>query len=457
MVRVFGRATPLLDLTELPGLDDLHWPDVGGPVADAQALAAQVYGAAAARLLVGGATAGVLAMVLAAAGPGRTLLATMPFHRSVAAAAILSGCRLRALPPRLVGQSQVPAPEGPGAVAAALAGTRPAALLVTSPTYHGLTADLAGIAAVCREAGVPLLVDAAHGAHFGFSPLFPPAPPALGVSACVVSLHKTAGSLTPGALLLVGSARAGEQRPAMPEVDLDRVSAALRLVETSSPPYPVLASLDLARRRLALRGRADWEQAARLSAWTLERVRRRSGGVLAPLSLPAAQDPTRMVFELSPLAPPALTGLVVAERAGRAGVDLELAGWGNVVAVATPADSAKSHRRLAETLVAASVEASPAATVKRELALRLEKDCWNEVATEACLPGQAFRAPRHRLPVARAVGRVAADIVCPYPPGVPLVLPGQVLAEPVARYLVSLADAGYRVQGLSDFEIEVVR
>lgn len=462
---VFGRAYLGQDLTELEGLDDLHWPVPGGPIAEAQALAAEAFGASEARFLAGGSTAGILALILAAVGPGQTLLVTTPFHRSVAAGAVLAGCELRALPPRLLPSPAIPAPAKVTSLERAVGAFRPAAVLVTSPTYHGLVADLVPAVRVAAQAGIPLLVDAAHGAHLGFSPDLPDSPARAGASAWVVSLHKTAGALTPGALLLLGptrrAAEADEVSGILPApLDPGRVAAALRLVQTSSPSFPVLASADLARRRLALRGRADWTRLAGLCREAARSITAETGGRLAPLEdVPTVglghslaglrHDPTRLVFSLASTSPPDLTGLDIARRVADAGVDLEMAGWDHVVAVATPADGRRELAHLVAALAAVvDKQELIGSEGRRELGLDLEKHCWEAVPAYPVGPSEAFHRPRRLVPVAEAEGRVAADIVCPYPPGVPLVVPGQRIDKTVAAYLAFLGEAGRKTQGL---------
>lgn len=467
MALALGRRGFEFDLTEVGNLDDLHCPSTDGPLEEAQRLAAEAYGAAEARFLAAGATTGILAMVLAAVPPGRTLMVTVPYHRSVVAAAVLAGCRLSFVPPRLGGLSGRPVPASSDVVALSLQRERPAALLVTSPTYEGFSAELTPLAEACARARVPLLVDAAHGAHFGFSSCLPPTPVVSGVSACVVSLHKTAGALTPGAILLIGRrTAAGPGGPAAPPLEDGRLAAAVRLVHTTSPSHQVLASLDLARRRLVLAGEQDWSAAAERSEEVRECVRR-AGGWLVPFAPPedGLTDPTRIVFEVEPSAHPDLTGLDVGAAAARRGVDLELAGWGHVVAVAGPADTPRDCRRLARALVEGTRlegadtgggPAAPGERPRREWALSLEKECLLAGCEVVLPPGEAFRRPRRRVPVTRSVGRIAADVVSPYPPGVPLVLPGQRMTQSVVRYLDLLARSGVRVHGMSDGGVEVL-
>jgi len=482
-----GRAAFSLDFTELGSLDDPRWPTPGSPTAEAQALAAEAFGWDEARFLVGGATAGVLAMVLANAGRGDTLVATLPFHRSVVSACILAGCELAPVLPRVIGPFGVLAAAGSGEVNRAVRRHRAPAVLVTSPTYQGLVEDLPALVRSCRESDIPLLVDAAHGPHFGFGPGLPDGIASSGASASVVSLHKTAGALTPGALLLFGShpgshpgshvgshvgSRAGSHAGSRaaggraPAVDVARLDAALRLVETSSPPFPLLASMDLARRRLALHGARDWARTVELSVRSSARVDRETGGALSPLEPPAplTKDPTRLVFGLrdSPGVPPDLTGFSLAGRLGEAGVDIEATGWASITAVATPADDEEAYDRLVSALVSAMVppRAGPSADragprgrggeppVRRELGLAMEKDCWEEAFVREMSLTEAFRSPRRRVPVEGAAGDIAADVVCPYPPGVPLVVPGQRISGKIVRYLEYLIRHGGRVQGV---------
>jgi len=480
-VRVFGRGVLDLDLTELPGLDDPHWPAPEGIVEQAQVLAAEAFGARDARFLVGGATAGVLAMVLGAVRPRKLLLAAQPFHRSVAAAATLAGCELNSLPVRLAGSAGIPLPAPADALRREIALRRPAAVLVTSPTYHGVTADLRGYADVCREGKIPLLVDAAHGAHFGFAPELPPEATRFGVSACVISLHKTAGALTPGAVLLIGP-RDQEKRPAHGQestawipgheraartpgqdapatIDLARVDAALRLVETSSPSFPVLASLDLARRRLAVHGAEDWGKAVKLASQTASRIALEGFGWLGPFKAPHGQDqdPTRLTLELADETPPDLTGLELAQAAAAGAVDLEMAGWGHVVAVTGPADTPESHDCLVSVLTRA-LEVKTYSGPKRELALAMEKDCWEAERVIVLTPAEAFRRRSRLVMVDEAAGRVAKDIISPFPPGVPLVFPGQRITEADALYLTFLGQWGARAYGLTErtAQVEVI-
>lgn len=442
-----------LDLTELPALDDLHHPAPGGMIAEAQDLAARAYGAAGAYFLVGGSTSGVLAMALAAVAPGELLLVTLPCHRSVAAAAVLSGCRLGLVRPRLLPYSGLPAPAPSHELEAAIRQARPSAVLVTTPTYHGIAAPLEPAAEACAGLGVPLLVDAAHGAHLGFAPCYPVSPVRY-AAVSVMSLHKTAGALTPGALLLLGGGKSPDRR---------RLESALRLIQTSSPPFPVLASLDASRRALAVQGAVDWTRVRELCDRTRREVSRQTRWLRAlevSVDDGLALDPARLVFTIDPTAPDHLTGTVLAGAVSRRGVDLELVGWSHVVAIAGPADTEDDHRRLVATLVAAEGEAEAMPSrfegPRRELAVELEKDCWKADQEWVLSPADAFRRVWTTLPVADAAGRVAAEAIAPYPPGVPLVFPGQRISTALTRYLSLTGSSGVPVYGVSGSEVEIV-
>jgi arginine decarboxylase len=242
-------------------------------------------------------------------------------------------------------------------------------------------------------------------------------------------------------------------------LDLARVDTILRLIETSSPPFPVLASLDLARRRLAVSGAEDWGRAVALAVQTASLIARGSRGWLCPLIIPGGldQDPTRLTLILTEEAPADLTGLGLARAIAADAVDVEMAGWGHIVAVTGPADTPLSHGRLVSAMTRA-LEARTHSGPKRELALAMEKDCWEAERVLVMTPAEAFRHRGRLVSVDEAAGRVAKDIISPYPPGVPLVFPGQRITEADALYLTFLGQWGARAHGLTErtAQVEVI-
>lgn len=233
------------DVTEITGTDDLHHPE--GVIQEAQELAADCFGAEESFLLVGGSTAGNLALILTVCPePGMTLILQRNVHKSVVHGLMLAGVNAVFVEPQLDDDSGLAVAPAAEAVQAALAAyPEAAAVLVTMPNYYGMGTDLAPLARICHDHSVPLLVDEAHGAHYGQHPALPAGALACGADGVVQSTHKMLPALTMGAMLHVQG----------PRLDRTLLRQRLAMVQSSSPSYPLMASLDLAR-RLVHTGRA---------------------------------------------------------------------------------------------------------------------------------------------------------------------------------------------------------
>ncbi|WP_339312199.1 aminotransferase class I/II-fold pyridoxal phosphate-dependent enzyme [Paenibacillus sp. FSL M7-0896] len=232
------------DVTEITGTDDLHHP--GGVIREAQELAADCYGAEESYMLVGGSTAGNLALILTVCSePGSLLILQRNVHKSVIHGLMLAGARAVFLEPQIdPGSGLAVAPSAETVQAALAAYPEAAGVLVTMPNYYGMGSDLAPLAQACHTSGVPLLVDEAHGAHYGQHPALPAGALAGGADGVVQSTHKMLTALTMGAMLHVQG----------PWLDRALLRQRLAMVQSSSPSYPVMASLDLARRLLHSQG-----------------------------------------------------------------------------------------------------------------------------------------------------------------------------------------------------------
>jgi arginine decarboxylase len=292
-----GHGALRMDLTELDELDDLHHPE--GVIAEAQALAAKAFGAETTHFLVNGATAGIHAMVGAVCNPGDTLIVPAETHPAVAGGMILAGAQPLFLPAASCHDGHLAPAVTPEAVAAALlAHPEAKAVLVTSPTACGVACDLAAIAQLCHAHDKPLLVDESHGAHFHFHPGLPPSAMAAGADMAVQATHETLSALAQAAMLHVRGDR----------VSRPRVRNVLQLIQSSSPNYLLMASLDTARRQMAVNGRGLLDGAIALS----EDARHRLGAlegleVLGPAGH-VAFDPTRLTVRVAALG---LTGFQV--------------------------------------------------------------------------------------------------------------------------------------------------
>lgn len=417
-------------------------PDLGRRAAgvdglqEAEALAAAAHGARLARFLVNGTTAGIHALLMAGTEPGRPVILPRNIHRSLIGGLILSGARPAFVVPQYLEEAGVATVPTAEAVAAALEQEpRASGLWLTAPTYYGWLPDLPEMVRVARAAGLPLWVDEAHGALFGFHEALPPGALAAGAAASVRSLHKGGGSLVQSSLLLLGD---GGPDPA-------RVDAALALLQSTSPSPLLLASLDAARAWLAGGASGHLDRLVETALGIREALNRMPGihcwgpEVVGQAGI-AAWDPTRIVFSVEGLG---LSGLEAAAWLRRVcGLQVEMADLINVVVVLSPADGPWSAQRLLDGVGRLVDEARPG---RRPMRLPPPP-----LPPAPLTPREAFFAPSRPVPLREAVGEASAETVAPYPPGIPVLIPGEEVTPETVEYVVQLRQAGARLEGGSD-------
>ncbi len=410
-----GELGAGLDITEIDGFDNLNEPRT--LFADLERRAARLWGAEESICLVNGSTAGVLAAIRAALGRGGELLLFRGSHRSAYHAAELVGAKLHYLTPALAPDcgiwGSVTAEEVDRALAA-----HPGVRLVgiTSPTYEGVLSDVKAIAAVCHARGVPLLVDEAHGAHLGFGG-FPAGAVACGADLVVQSLHKTLPSLTQTAVLHVSGGL----------VEPHEVRRNVAIFQSSSPSYLLAASIDGCIGFLEREGNA---QAAR---WLADLAAfRASLGDLKHLKLLTGGeavfdfDPSKLVLST---AGTALTGAALMERLrAEFHIELEMACDQYALAMTGMGDTADSLARLAEAVRALDSRCERAPSKAPGNIPLPEKRL--EIFEAAAHPG-AF------CPVEAAEGKISGEYVWAYPPGSPLLAPGEVIGAETAAALAT--------------------
>jgi lysine decarboxylase len=408
-------------------------------VAAAEALAADLWGADWCRFSVAGSTHGNQALALAVARPGDQVLATRAVHRSLLLGFVLSGARPRWVVPDVDPVSGLPGGLPVDRVQQALR-EHPAAkaVFVVDPGYVGARSDVRGLADVAHAAGAALVVDQAWAAHFGFHPALPPHALAAGADALVTSAHKALPSYTQAALVLARSDR----------LDPDRLERAFEATHTTSPAAAILASIDAARRLLALDGPRLLDRTVRVVRAARDRLATVDG--LRVLDGPAdAVDPTRLAVGL---AGTGAFGFDVEDDLVAAGFPVELADRDTVVATVTVADDASTVEPFVEALVAAVERhrGEPRAVVAA---------AWlgTDLPEAALTPREAFFAPHETVDAKAAVGRVSAELVAPYPPGIPAVVPGEVVAAEVLEALREAAAAGVRVAYAADPTLATVQ
>jgi lysine decarboxylase len=431
LVELWGQRTFDYDLPAMTATDNTLHPT--HCVKEAQELAAEVFGAAATFYLGGGATTGIAAMILAAVPPGGTILLPRNVHRSVAAALVLSGARPRFIEPEVLPQCGALGISSE-AVEQAIADGPVSAVLLTRPTYYGLARDLSDISTICKRQGIPLLVDEAHGPHFRFLPEGGPRP-ALDEGADLVaqSCHKTLGSL-------VGTAQVhvGHDSPVSPA----QLRDALNLLQTTSPNYLQLISLDANRRYMAREGAALFADAVSDAQTLAAEINSLAG--LAVLS--AADDPRLAAHKLDPLR------LVInVAGAGWTGYDAELllrrefkiedelSDWFNIVLVISPNEDATARQRLLAGLKQISDNPRTPATSSIAEATNLLQPL---IPPLVMTPRDAALGPKSAVPLAASIGRVCAESIMFYPPGIPLLMPGEEVTEDIIEVCQELLAGG---------------
>jgi len=398
-------GTAGIDFTEIDGLDNLHSPE--GILRDTMNLAAELYGAKESFLLVNGSTCGILAAVYSACRGGKPLIAVRNAHKSVYNAALICTSPVHYLMPRLSEDGLVLDITPEEVQRAIEACPDAAAVLITSPTYDGVVSDIAGIAEVCHAHGIPLIVDAAHGAHLGFLDPEVKSPVECGADLVIMSLHKTLPSLTQTGLLHV----AGEL------VNPETVMQALTIFETSSPSYLFMASIDGCLHEM--------RKPELFRAWSENIVRLRKTAEICPgvcLRKPEgifAFDESKLI-----LACDGYSGEELAEILRKDfGIEPEMTAQGYVLLMTGAGDTDEMAGRLCEafrylgkhprTAVSQAFRASP----------------YGVAPESVMLLSEALNAEAESIPLENACGRISAEFVMPYPPGIPSVAPGEVITE----------------------------
>jgi arginine decarboxylase len=431
LVELWGQQTFDYDLPAMTATDNTLHPT--HCVKEAQELAAEVFGAAATFYLGGGATTGIAAMILAAVPPGGTILLPRNVHRSVAAALVLSGARPRFIEPEVLPQCGALGISG-ATIAAEIAKAPVAAVLLTRPTYYGLARDLSDVSKVCRQHGIPLLVDEAHGPHFRFLPEGGPRP-ALDEGADLVaqSCHKTLGSL-------VGTAQVhvGRHSP----VSAAQVRDALNLLQTTSPNYLQLVSLDANRRYMAREGRSLFAQAVTEAKALAAEINSLPGlAVLDPAANPRLAghkiDPLRIVINVAGAGWTGYDAELLLRQEFK--IEDELSDWFNIVLVTSPNDDPAARERLLAGLQKVSANPRPAAKSSIAEASDLLQPA---VPPLVMTPRDAALGPKQALPLRDAIGRVCAESIMFYPPGIPLLMPGEEVTPDVIEVCQALLAGG---------------
>ncbi|RCX18277.1 arginine decarboxylase [Anaerobacterium chartisolvens] len=437
----FASNIPLLDLTEIPGTDNLH--NASGVILKAQQLAAQAFGADETFFLVNGSTCGIHAIISTVCSEGDKLIVSRDCHKSVLNAMILFGVRPVYMGlefDRLCGISTAVIPER---VEEALRLHPDASgVLITRPNYYGVCSDIEAIASIVHSYGRILAVDEAHGAHLAFAPCLPICAMEAGADICVQSAHKTLPALTQGAYLHVKGGR----------IDRDRLRFNLGLLQTSSPSYVIMSSLDVAREIMhtgaphLMEGVAD--NVGRLHGLINELEG--MAFITEDMLEYGKKDPTRIVINMRNLGKTGFeTGEILRDSYN---IQVEMADFYNIVCIATVSDRWEHYERLYCALKDMNYK------FKDLPALADTNITEIIIPPKKMEPAEVMCKKTVRVGLHEAAGKVCACAVTPYPPGVPVICPGEVFVGEAVEYIYNILDSGGIVNGLSEkYEVSVVK
>lgn len=432
-----------IDVTVFKLVDSLHHPT--GPIKRAQQLAADAYGSDAAFFSIHGTSGAIQSMIMSVVNSGDKLIIPRNVHKSVTAGIILSGAIPVYMQPALnkrVGIAQGVTPE---TVEDTLKKHPDAkAVLIINPTYYGVATDIKKISDIVHSYDIPLIVDEAHGPHLGFNDNLPMSAIEAGADMCAQSTHKIIGALTQCSLLHVCSER----------IDINRVHQVLSLLQTTSPSYILMASLDCARRQIALWGKELLDKSIELANYVRYEINNIKGFYCFGEEIVGnegvtALDPTKITINCRELG---ITGydldMILSNKYH---IQMELSDLYNVLAVGSFGDTKEAM----DTLLHALKEISTEYYVKENK----KSDFLDipDIPKQIKIPRDAFNSPKKPLLLKNSIGMISGEFLMAYPPGIPILCPGEEITKEIVDYVQKLKNTGLYVQGTEDPEVEYIK
>ena len=436
LVELLGEKCVGIDVNSMKPLDNLGHPI--SIIRDAEELASDAFGAAHAFLMIGGTTSSVQTMILSTCKAGDKIILPRNVHKSAINALVLCG----AIPIYI--EMSVDPKIG---IALGLENNRveqaikehpdAKAILINNPTYYGICSDLRGLTDMAHEAGMLVLVDEAHGAHLHFTDKLPLSAMDAGADMAAVSMHKSGGSLTQSSILLIGE-----------QMNPEYVRQIINLTQSTSASYLLMASLDISRRNLALRGKESFEKVIELSEYARREINA-IGGYYA-YSKELIDGVSVCDFDVTKLSVYTqgigLTGIEVYDLLrDEYDIQIEFGDIGNILAYISIGDRIQDIERLVGAL----------ADIKR-LYSRDGKDliAGEYIQPELVLsPQEAFYSERKSLSLDESVGQVCGEFVMCYPPGIPILAPGERITREIVDYIQFAKERGCSLQGTEDPEV----
>ena len=432
-----GEKCVGVDVNSMKPLDNLCHPV--SVIKEAEMLAAEAFGAVNAFLMVGGTTSAVQSMVLTACKRGDKIILPRNVHRSVINALVLNGAIPVYVNPEVDKKLGIALGMKREQVANAIKENPDAvAVLVNNPTYYGICSDLKAIVEMAHEAGMLCLADEAHGTHFYFGDNLPISAMAAGADMAAVSMHKSGGSLTQSSFLLAGK-----------NVNAGYVRQIINLTQTTSGSYLLMSSLDISRRNLALRGKEIFKVVSELATYARDEINAIGdyyafGKELIDGDAVFDFDPTKLSVHTLDIG---LAGIEVYDiLRDEYDIQIEFGDLGNILAYLSIGDRMQEVERLVSAL----------AEIKR----RFKSDPSGLLTQEyidpivVASPQEAFYAPKKSLPIMETEGHICSEFVMCYPPGIPILAPGERITKDILKYISYAHEKGCQMTGPEDPKIE---
>lgn len=437
LTEFLGEDCMNVDVNSMKPLDNLCHPV--SVIRDAETLAAEAFHAANAFFMVGGTTSAVQSMIMYACKSGDKIIMPRNVHRSAINALILTGAVPVYVNPDVNSQLGIALGMSVAQVEQAIRENPDAkAIMVNNPTYYGICSDLRRITRLAHEHNMLVLVDEAHGTHFYFGENFPISAMDAGADIASVSMHKSGGSLTQSSFLIMGKA-----------VNADYMRQIINLTQTTSASYLLLSSLDISRKRLALMGREIFAETVEMAEYARSEINS-IGGYYA-YSKELVNGDSIFDFDVSKLSvytlPIGLAGIEVYDYLrDEYDIQIEFGDIGNILAYISVGDRKRDIERLISAL----------SEIKRRFgrsgADMLTQEYISPIVAEA--PRTAFYADKVSLPMDRAAGHICTEFVMCYPPGIPILAPGELVTKEIIEYIKYAKEKGCQMTGTEDINIE---
>ncbi|CDE43205.1 orn/Lys/Arg decarboxylase major region [Clostridium sp. CAG:411] len=435
-----GEQTLKLDVNSMKPLDNLCHPV--SVIKEAQQLTAQAFGAKEAFFIVNGTTAAVQAMIMSTCKSGEKVIMPRNVHRSAINALVVCGAVPVYVNPGINKQLGIPLGMSVKDVEQAIIENPDAkAVMVNNPTYYGICSDLRKIVEMAHAHGIRVLVDEAHGTHFYFGEHMPVSAMQAGADMAAISMHKTGGSLTQSSLLLCGE-----------NVNTDYVRQVINLTQTTSGSYLLMSSLDIARKNLSLHGKEMFQKTVDFAEYAREEINKLGGYYAFAQELEDgdtvyAFDPTKLSVHTRDIG---LAGIEVYDLLrDDYGIQIEFGDIGNILAIISSGDRNLEIERLISAL----------SEIKRLHSKDVTGMFDHEyINPKVVMPPQtAFYAEKRMLPIMESAGEVCAEFVMCYPPGIPILAPGELITEEILKYTDYAKKKGCFMTGTQDMSIEHIQ